>query len=358
MYDRASDYDYHLPDELIARHPPAHRTDARLLVVDRSRRELVHSTIANLPQWLSPHDCLVLNDTKVIRARLLGTRVETGGKWEGLFLDSPAPGAWRLLCQTRGRLRSGEKIVVHRAHAPDSPDRLELRLGSKADSGVWMAEPVGMTEPLVPLEPFELLEHFGTVPLPPYMHRDLADETDFDRYQTTFAHRPGSVAAPTAGLHFTPELLQACRDRGVESAFVTLHVGIGTFRPLTADLLSEHRLHGEWCEVSPETVERIAASRSARGRIVAVGTTSTRSLETAAHAGRLHPWRGIADLFIRPPFEFRAIDCLLTNFHLPRSSLLVLVAALAGHDLVMKAYQEAVRERYRFFSYGDAMLVV
>lgn len=370
MYDLASDYDYPLPDELIARHPPAQRTDARLMVLDRQRDTIVHSTIADLPHWLRPNDCLVLNNTRVIPARLLGTRSATGGRWEGLYLDSPDTGKWRLLCQTRGRLQSGERIAIHRAHAPDCTDRLELILESKEESGVWTAHPV------VDISPLEALERFGTVPLPPYMQRDLADETDLLRYQTTYARYPGSVAAPTAGLHFTPELLERCRQGGVAQAFVTLHVGVGTFRPISVEKLSEHRLHKEWCELPQETVSTLSATRAAGGRIIAVGTTTTRTLETAAGDSSaiqdseamanvnaapelpIEPWQGLADLFIRPPYHFRVIDCLMTNFHLPRSSLLVLVAALAGRDFVLRAYAEAVRERYRFFSYGDAMLIV
>lgn len=352
MSDELSAYDYSLPDELIARHPPARREDARLMVVDRAAGRIEHAGIRDLPGLLRAGDCLVLNNTRVIPARLLGVRVATGGRWEGLYLGTADGGAWRLLGQTRGKLCAGEQIAVHRAHDPQSRDRLMLTLMSRNDDGVWTARPEGDVEVIA------TLEHFGTVPLPPYMRRELADTDDFCRYQTTYALHTGSVAAPTAGLHFTPELLAQCRERGIEEAFVTLHVGIGTFRPISVERLGAHRMHAEWCELPAETAAQLRRTRDAGGRIVAVGTTTVRTLESAAQQDGLRTWCGLTELFIRPPYRFQSVDCLLTNFHLPRSSLLVLVAAFGGRELVRRAYDEAIRERYRFYSYGDAMLIL
>ncbi|MGE5195358.1 MAG: tRNA preQ1(34) S-adenosylmethionine ribosyltransferase-isomerase QueA [Deltaproteobacteria bacterium] len=352
MTDELSAYDYELPVELIARHPPPSREEARLMVVDRAAGTVRHAFVRDLPDLLAAGDCLALNDTRVVPARLLGCRAKTGGKWEGLFLDLTEGGSWRLLSQCRGKLEPGERIEIRPAHDRRSGERLMLELVAREDEGVWEARPIRDTDH------WAALDHFGTVPLPPYMHRDLADPDDFERYQTVYARHRGSVAAPTAGLHFTSELLARCAERGVEQAFVTLHIGRGTFKPITADRLDAHRMHSEWCEVSAEAVERLDRARARGSRRIAVGTTTARALESAARIGTLAAWRGATDLFIRPPYQFRAIDGLLTNFHLPRSTLLVLVSTLAGTDLIRRAYEEAVREKYRFFSYGDAMWIV
>ena len=352
MTDELAAYDYQLPDDLIARRPLARRDEARLMIVDRATGAIRHRLVGDLPELLGAGDCLVLNDTRVVPVRLLGHRASTGGRWEGLFLEEIKSGEWRILGQCRGKLQSGEKIAVHSAHDPELPDRLVLELVAREEDGVWRVRP------MLDINPWAALERFGTVPLPPYIHRELADSDDFERYQTVYARNRGSVAAPTAGLHFTPDLLTRCTERQIEQAFVTLHVGIGTFRPIAAGKLAEHRMHSEWCEVGEEAVQKLAGARRRGSRIVGVGTTSARALESAARSGELNPWRGATDLFIRAPFQFRVIDGLLTNFHLPRSTLLVLVAALAGRDLILRAYSEAVREKYRFFSYGDAMLIV
>ena len=349
--DELSNYDYVLPEELIAAEPCKQRDESRLLVVDRDSGELRHATVRDLPELLQAGDCLVLNDTRVIPARLFGRRAATGGKWEGLFLGCSDAGTWRLLGRCRGKPSAGERITIIRAHDDGSGEEFSLTLLAQEPDGIWVAQPEPGADAL------EVLGRFGTVPLPPYIRRKLATSLDWERYQTTFARRPGAVAAPTAGLHFTPELLAACRRRGIGQVYVTLHVGIGTFRPITAEKLSEHRMHAEWCELPAGVVERLAAVRERGGRIVAVGTTAVRTLESAAQSGRLQPWRGETDLFIRPPYRFRAVDCLLTNFHLPRSTLLVLVSALAGTDLIKRAYAAAIRENYRFYSYGDAMLI-
>lgn len=350
--DELAAYDYELPERLIARHPAARRDESRLLVVDRAQGTLTHSQMKSLPEFLNAGDCLVLNDTRVVPARLLGKRAATGGRWEGLFLEAADDGSWQVMSQCRGKLQPGEQIEVHPAHAPDSTDRLVLVLEERDDEGIWRARPS------VPTDVWPALERFGTVPLPPYMRRDLAGSEDFERYQTVYARHHGSVAAPTAGLHFTPELLEQCSARGVERAFVTLHVGIGTFRPISVERLSEHQMHSEWSEVSRETVERLETTAGRGGRRIAVGTTSARALESAAAGGMLSAHRGPTNLFIRPPNQFRVVDCLLTNFHLPRSTLLVMVCTLAGRDLIHEAYAEAIREGYRFYSYGDAMLIL
>jgi S-adenosylmethionine:tRNA ribosyltransferase-isomerase len=350
--DDLSQYDYDLSVDLIARHPPAERTDSRLMVLRREDQSIEHRSIRELPRLLRTGDCLVLNDTRVIPARLLGERVATGGAWEGLYLGVTDRGAWQLIGQTRGRLQPGEQIELHPAHDPMSPRRFRVRLIARDEEGQWTAEPEALADPLA------VLAEFGTVPLPPYIRRDLAEPSDRDRYQTTYARQPGAVAAPTAGLHFTSELLSSCRAAGIGTAFVTLHVGIGTFRPISVDRLSEHRMHSEWCEIPVSTVEALQAARRNGGRIVAVGTTSVRALESASVDSELRAWSGSTDIFIRPPYRFRSVDALLTNFHLPCSTLLVLVSAFAGRAFILRAYAAAVGDRYRFFSYGDAMLIV
>jgi S-adenosylmethionine:tRNA ribosyltransferase-isomerase len=243
-------------------------------------------------------------------------------------------------------------VEISPAHNPDSPERLQLTLVEKGEAGEWTARPESE------LDHLELLQQFGTMPLPPYMRKKLATDRDFRRYQTTFAEHPGSVAAPTAGLHFTHELLDQIRSREVSVSNVTLHIGIGTFRPITTESLDEHKMHSEWCELSAETAEHLTDKKNTGGRVIAVGTTSVRTLESASQQDGIKPFVGETDLFIRPPYEFQAVDVLMTNFHLPKSSLLVLVSAFAGRELILEAYQAAIKEKYRFYSYGDAMLIL
>lgn len=356
--DELASYDYHLPPELIAAEPLPERDRSRMLIVDRNSAELRHGHVLDLPEILRAGDRLILNDTQVVPARLFGFRTTTGGKWEGLFLDSLPSGQWRLIAHAGGRLRPGDviKIVAANQAVDNSQSRsqssMTITLVERDAEGVWTANP-STNEPA-----FDVLRRFGTVPLPPYIGRKCGTESDRERYQTTYARRPGAVAAPTAGLHFTPELLARCADRGIGRSFVTLHVGIGTFRPITVERLSEHVMHREWCELPDETCRQIAETRRSGGRIVAVGTTSVRTLESASRNGSPQPWSGETNLFIRPPYQFRAVDCLLTNFHLPRSTLLVLVSAFAGLELIRKAYKQAIEERYRFYSYGDSMLIL
>lgn len=347
--DEIDQYDYTLPKDLIAQQPAPRRTDARLLVVRRATGAISHHHIRDLPELLKSMDCLVLNDTRVVPARLVGRRALTGGRWEGLFLADDGHGLWQILGKTRGKLTPGESIQLVNAVGQDD---IELRLIEKRAEGVWIARPRS-DEATLPL-----LERVGRVPLPHYIRDGAALDEDLERYQTVFAIHPGSAAAPTAGLHFSRELLGQLEARGVDSVRVTLHVGVDTFRPVSAPSLAEHKMHSEWGRIEPDAVAKLHKTREHGGRIVAVGTTATRVLETAARSGMLVPWNGHTDLFIRPPFEFRAVDALLTNFHLPRTTLLVLVRTFGGDELMKRAYQEAIRERYRFYSYGDAMLIL
>jgi len=342
-------YDYELPRELIAQSPAARRVDARLLVVDRSRNSLTHKHIRDLPELVGSKDCLVINDTRVVPARLVGRRTRTGGFWEGLFLEADTAGFWRLMCKTRGRLTTDETITLINAVGKED---IQLRLAAKQPDGTWIAHPESHEETLV------LLDRVGRVPLPPYIRKGEMVEADRRHYQTVYAEKPGAVAAPTAGLHFTRSLLTQLESHGTTICRLTLHVGLGTFRPITAESLSEHQMHSEWGSVDPDNVAKILQCRRRGGRIIAVGSTSVRLLETAASSGTPEPFTGRTDLFIRPPYEFHAVDALLTNFHLPRTTLLVLVRTFGGDELIQRAYEEAIREEYRFYSYGDAMLIV
>ena len=345
---RTAEFDYDLPRRLIAQRPLAERSASRMLVVDRRAGDWHDSRVAELPDWLRQGDCLVVNDTRVIPARLVGRRVgqggEPGGSAEVLLLepDGESEGDWRALVRPGRRLRPGSAVVVAGTR---------IRVGERLGDGVRRIR--FETGPGFCVERFA--GDHGEVPLPPYIRREV-DESDKERYQTAFARRPGSVAAPTAGLHFDGALLRRLQTHGVGLAKITLHVGLGTFRPVGTGRVEDHRMHSERFEVMPEAAEAIGAA----GRIVAVGTTCVRTLETVAArgGGSVSAMYGDTDLFIRPGHEFLAVDGLLTNFHLPRSTLLMLVAAFAGKDLVLAAYAHAVREDYRFYSYGDCMLVL
>jgi S-adenosylmethionine:tRNA ribosyltransferase-isomerase len=351
-----SDLDYDLPPDLIAQEPPAERTAARMLVLDRTTGARQHCTISDLPELLRPGDLLVLNDTRVIPARLAGAWADTGGAVELLLLeegtgsdgaDMSAP-CWLCLCGSGRRPRPGLRLAF---------GALSAEIVSVAGEGRVVAR-FEAPRPLL-----EMLETHGRTPLPPYIRRQADDArapADRARYQTVYARQPGAVAAPTAGLHFTEALFAALAARGIGRAFVTLHVGLGTFRPVQAEVLDDHRMEAERYELPPATAAAVAACRAAGGRVVAVGSTTVRTLETvaAAHGGDVVAAAGRSSLFLRPPHAFRAVDVLLTNFHLPRSTLLAMVCAFAGRELVLDAYREAVARRYRFFSYGDAMLIV
>ncbi len=343
-----SDFDFDLPKELIAQEPPAVRGTSRLLVLDRETGQVTHQAIGDLPSWLRAGDLLVLNDTKVFPARLLGHRVPSGGAVECLLLERLDAEHWDALVHPGQKLKPGGRFAC----GPES----HRIMGEITDRGTFGRRTIKLwTEDGRDLD--EAIDAIGHMPLPPYIHRaDTA--VDLRRYQTVYARVRGSVAAPTAGLHFTPELLAALDRQGVERATVTLHVGYGTFKPVRVDTVEEHHVDPEHYEISEETAARITQVKAAHGRVVAVGTTTVRSLETAGRDGIVHAGRDTTDLFVRPGHTFRMVDVLLTNFHLPRSSLLMLVCAFAGRERVLAAYREAVAAGYRFYSYGDAMLIV
>lgn len=359
MQDVSIPFDYELPRHLVAQEPLRHRADARLMVVDRHRQQISHHHVRELPYLLPSGDRLVFNDTKVLPAQLVGRRAATSGRWQGLFLEATPEGHWRILCKTRGRLVPGEAITLSDREGRPSA---KLWLIERLDEGQWLAH----IDESVPAE--VLLQRLGRVPLPPYIRGGQMVDADVSNYQTVFARQLGAVAAPTAGLHFTRELLASLSAAKVEQSYVTLHVGLGTFRPIEADTLEGHHMHAEWGEITAATAADINSTRATGGRIIAVGTTVTRVLETAARAAgppptgeeqvRMPAWCGKTDLFIRPPFRFLGIDSLFTNFHFPRTTLLVLVQTFGGRELIEQAYRTAIREEYRFYSYGDAMLII
>jgi len=336
---RCSDFGFELPPEQIAQAPPANRTDSRLLVLDRSDGRVVDATIPRLVEWLREGDLVVFNDTRVISARVHGAKA-SGGQVEVLverLLDTQ-----RVLAQVRASRAPRVGTTLHLAGGVDF--KVARREGRffELTAGVAVAD---------------YLERHGEVPLPPYIERP-PDAADVHRYQTVFARKPGAVAAPTAGLHFDEPLLQTLRQRGISVAYVTLHVGAGTFAPVPAEVeIESHRLHREWLQVDDNACAAVSAARARGGRVIAVGTTSVRALEAAADGNVVRPYSGETDLFIYPGYRFKVVDAMLTNFHLPESSLLMLVAAFAGRDRVLAAYAHAVETGYRFFSYGDAMLI-
>ena len=349
-----SDYDYSLPSELIAQHPLKDRSAARLLVVDRSSQSITHRSISDLPQIINPQDVLVTNNTKVVNARLFGVRTETGGHWEGLFLEPCARGGWLMISKTRGKIRPGESIRLAAGVATDnlSADvHITLRFQEKLAGGVWRVIPdcqVHWTE---------ILESRGDVPIPPYIRGGRTEDSDQLNYQTVFAEKPGAVAAPTAGLHFTAALNDEIAEQGIHMCCVTLHVGLGTFRPISTQNIEDHVMHSERGEISGAVAQQLQATKELGGRVVCIGTTAVRVLETAVVGNGFQAWSGSTDLFIKPPYQFKAVDALLTNFHLPKSTLLILVRQFGGDELIRRAYQEAIDCKYRFFSYGDAMLI-
>jgi S-adenosylmethionine:tRNA ribosyltransferase-isomerase len=341
---RTDDFDFELPGDRIAQRP-APRGTSRLLVLDRSREELAHRRISDLPDLLDPDDLVLLNDTRVIPARLYASR-RTGRRFELLLLRELDDGAWESLLRPGARAREGERLFL--------ADGGEVALIERRDEGRWAVD----FEP--PLD-LARLDGLGEIPLPPYIDRpDGATAEDRETYQTVYAASPGAVAAPTAGLHFTEDLLAKIGGRGIELAFVTLHVGLGTFRPVTVEDVSDHTMHSEWYRFSDDTARAVNDTLERGRRIVCVGTTSVRSLEgaLAAGRGRVTAGDGWTDIFITPGFEFRGVGAMLTNFHLPRSTLLMLVSAFAGRTKILDAYREAIGGDYRFFSYGDAMLIV
>lgn len=348
----AEDFNYELPPEAIAQAPLPERDASRMMVLHRATRTWEHRRFRDLPDYLKPNDLVVVNNTRVIPARLFARKPSSGGRVEIFLLEEIAPSSWRVLMRCRRR--------------PDPGKRLLLDGGGEAEILADGTEGIAEVRFHLDCPLLDYIEQYGHTPLPPYIKRTAGNERssleaarDRDRYQTVFARAPGSVAAPTAGLHFTEAIFQRLREKGVERAEITLHVGLGTFRPVTAKRIEDHVMHDERYSVSPEAAQAIANARAAGGRIVAVGTTCVRTLETvAARHGAIVPEVGRTNLFIYPPYSFRAVDALLTNFHLPKSTLLMLVAAFADREFVLAAYAEAVRERYRFFSYGDCMLIL
>ncbi|MBE3560005.1 MAG: tRNA preQ1(34) S-adenosylmethionine ribosyltransferase-isomerase QueA [Ktedonobacteraceae bacterium] len=371
---RISDFDYDLPQELIAQTPIEPRDASRLLVVHRSTGRLEHRHFRDIGDYLRPGDLLIANQSRVIPARLTGRRVETGGLVEVLLLaERPDVGrdCWEALVRPGRRLREGALIEFGDPARPELRGEILLRTGAggrlirftalNQPGSIPDASSTGTSgnpaDPYNVLAVRNLLDKLGKMPLPPYIHEAL---TDPERYQTVYARIRGSAAAPTAGLHFTPHLLEQLRRRGVRIGFVTLHVGLDTFRPVEVENVCEHKMHSEAIELDAPTAELVSETRRAGGRIVAVGTTSVRVLESVAnfYDGRIEPYRGSTSLFITPGYRYRIVDAMITNFHLPRSTLLLLVAAFLGKSLMERAYQEAIRERYRFFSFGDAMLLL
>ena len=343
---RLSEYDYELPPELIAQEPIEPRDAARLLVLDRRTGRIEHRIFREIGDYLQPGDLLVVNDSRVLPARLFGRRA-TGGQVELLLLQASSDGHWEALARPARRLRRGEVIAIlprESEHAQLAPATIVERL----EEGRVLVQ--------LPPEVLDALDRYGHVPLPPYIRRGLRDP---ERYQTVYARELGSVAAPTAGLHFTPELLERLQRLGVGLARVTLHVGLGTFKPVHVEDVRQHRMHAEWYHVPAETLSAIRSTRERGHRVVAVGTTSARTLESISdrldEPGDLTGW---TDLFIVPGHRWRVVDALITNFHLPRSTLLLLVCSFAGRELIFRAYREAVERGYRFYSFGDATLIL
>lgn len=339
---KTSDFYYELPKELIAQTPLADRSSSRLLVVNKNSGELSHRHFTDIADYLNPGDCLVLNDTRVIPARLHGIKEGTGGKIEFLLLNRRTRDEWEVILKPGKKAKPGAVFSF-------GDGILKAEILETVNDGNRIVRFIydGLFE--------NILDKLGEMPLPPYITAQLEDR---ERYQTVYSKNEGSAAAPTAGLHFTPELLKKISDMGVKIAYVTLHVGLGTFRPVKVDDVENHKMHSEFYVINEQTADIINQTRKNSGRIISVGTTSTRVLETVADSeGIVKPQSGWTDIFIYPPYKFRCVDALITNFHLPESTLLMLVSSFAGKENIMNAYNEAVKERYRFFSFGDAMLI-
>ncbi|AVQ99500.1 tRNA preQ1(34) S-adenosylmethionine ribosyltransferase-isomerase QueA [Oceanobacillus iheyensis] len=337
------DFDFHLPEELIAQTPLKDRTSSRLLVLDKNKKELDHKKFKDIKDYIKPGDALVLNDTRVLPARLYGVKEDTGANIEVLLLHQENGDTWEVLAKPAKKVKQGSVITFGDGKLQATCVGLKEHGGRVMEfsySGIF----------------YEVLDELGEMPLPPYIKEKLPEK---ERYQTVYAKEEGSAAAPTAGLHFTNELLDELKAKGVTVSFITLHVGLGTFRPVSVDNIDDHQMHSEFYHMSQETADTLNQIKEQGGRIISVGTTSTRTLETIARDnGTFVETSGWTDIFIYPPYQFRAVDGLITNFHLPKSTLIMLVSALADKDSILRAYEEAVREKYRFFSFGDAMLII
>jgi S-adenosylmethionine:tRNA ribosyltransferase-isomerase len=356
---RTADFHYELPPELIAQHPPSKRDESRLLVLDRNDSRIEHRKFPDVLDFLRAGDVLVLNNSRVIPARLRGVNARTGGKFELLLLEENAANDWRAMLRPGKSARFGTQINLQ--DATGKPVEILATVTEVNAEGHRRLNFSGGKNIR------DELDRLGEIPLPPYIRRDDQSPEEKERYQTIFAKTAGSVAAPTAGLHFTPEILEKIRARGVKICFVTLHVGLGTFAPVKTETLDAHKMHEERFEIGEETVCAVNEAKISGNRVIAIGTTTVRVLESVAaqNGGKLNVYNGKTHIFIYPPFHFKIVDVLLTNFHLPRSTLLMLVSAFAapgeknrGRELILSTYAEAVRERYRFFSYGDAMLIL
>lgn len=343
-----SEFDYELPEDLIAQLPADKRENSRMLVLNRGKHSISHKHFYDIVDLIEPNSLLVLNNTKVLPARLYGTK-ETGAKIEIFLLKQKENDSWEVLIKPSKRVKSGTIVKVSDELSVEVLERLE-------DDGEWLVKLIYYGNLL------DILHRNGNIPLPPYIERKLQSEDikklDFERYQTVYAKDEGSVAAPTAGLHFTEEILQKLKDKGVEIAYVTLNVGLGTFRPVKCENVLEHKMHSETFEITQEAADAINSAKMCGKKIIAVGTTTVRTLETAYQIyGEIKACHDHSELFIYPPYDFKVIDNLITNFHLPKSTLLMLVSALAGKDFIFEAYKEAIENRYRFFSYGDCMYI-
>ncbi|SDC64030.1 MULTISPECIES: tRNA preQ1(34) S-adenosylmethionine ribosyltransferase-isomerase QueA [unclassified Candidatus Frackibacter] len=340
---KVADFDYHLPEELIAQEPMNPRDESRLMIVDRNSDEIEERVFKEIIDFFESGDTIVLNNTKVIPARLYGFKEETGGKVEFLLLTEVGLDTWEVLVRPGKKVKIGTRVVFgDRDLIAEVKERTEFggRVVKFEYDGVFA----------------EILDKLGEMPLPPYITKELEER---EQYQTVFAKKRGAAAAPTAGLHFTEEVLSKLEEKGVNIVYITLHVGLGTFRPVRAEKVEEHDMHAEYYEVSQETAEIINKTKEEGKRVFAVGTTVTRTLETVGNeGGYVKADKGWTDIFIYPGYEYRVVDALLTNFHLPKSTLIMLVSAFCGQDLVMEAYQKAVEDEYRFYSFGDAMLII
>ena len=339
---RKEDFYFDLPEELIAQDPLEDRSSSRLLVLDKETGKVEHHVFREIIDYLQEGDCLVINDTKVIPARLIGSKIGTDAKIEVLFLKRKGNDVWETLVKPGKKMKPGARVSFG-----DGLLKGEVLEVVEEGNRLIHFEYEGIFE--------EILDQLGQMPLPPYITHQLEDK---NRYQTVYAKHSGSAAAPTAGLHFTPELLKEIEEKGVQIARVTLHVGLGTFRPVKVDNILEHHMHSEFYQIDEEAAEKINRAKESGHRVICVGTTSCRTIESAADKnGKLHATNGWTEIFIYPGYEFKVLDCLITNFHLPESTLVMLVSALAGREQVLSAYEEAVKEKYRFFSFGDAMFI-
>lgn len=348
---RTHELDYYLPPELIAQQPTAKRSQSRLLILDRQSGQLTDTTFSKITDYLKAGDCLVLNDTKVLAARFFARR-ETGAELEALFLEQDCPSIWQVMLKGARKVKPKETIFLKdksmtdfcTAEVMEKPQQGQCRLKINTDANLET-----------------ILNKIGFAPLPPYIKRGkdpAQNKTDARRYQTVYAQKNGAIAAPTAGLHFTGPLLEELKNAGIKLAYLTLHVGVGTFKPITADNLQQHQMHSERFIIDKQNAQIINRTKEKGGRVIAVGTTSVRALEAAAVGSKVKPVNTATKLFITPGYEFKIIDCMVTNFHLPKSTLLALVAAFAGLEKILAAYHHAAEQRYRFYSYGDAMLII